>query len=632
MPEYINNNNHTVYLPGPDGKTIQIKSREKKHLNDFFDRYCARGYITKIQSVNETVIIPQKQNTVLVARINQQKQPQPKHINTQASQKQRAQIQAKRIQNIVNKAPKIIKPPIGRRINVDATDLLKQNIAKCDYAISNNIGIGILSYNRAESFKRLIESIVRYTDLRKTTIFISDDNSDDQELLSYYQYLLDIYQHKFIIIRNNERLGIAGNSNRLLNCLSRFKYGMLLNDDVEIIKDGWDSFYFDHMKRSGFNHYIYRQEGVYGAEVGLQVDINGIIHLKTDEKPHGAVLAFTNKCIKECGYFNEEYGMYGMEHVDWSTRIYEMGLQQKGYFDLLNSNKYFVIHKEKTIIDDKSSHLKHAKEVHKNRVSEYVECSYKAVVPKISYVIPVRNIDRGEAIKSVINNIRAQAFPNIEIVISEHDNGTHINVEELMPITYCLVHENTHFNKSKAFNKGVSLVTSDSVILHDADTIVQRNYASTVFNILNEYEACHLGKTVIYTCNESAKTVYDTSIVDERILCERVVGYYEGGSLACKIRTYWKIGAFNENFVGYGCEDTEFYNRLSKNSKWLERREFDLVHLWHSRTDGWGECHTANKAIEAKLYGMPMDIRLNAQYKQLSGKYNEQISKATKND
>ena len=61
----------------------------------------------------------------------------------------------------------------------------------------------------------------------------------------------------FVILRNNERLGIAGNTNRLLRCLSRFKYGMLLNDDVEILKYGWDQIYFDAMENTGMHHFVY---------------------------------------------------------------------------------------------------------------------------------------------------------------------------------------------------------------------------------------------------------------------------------------------------------------------------------------------------------------------------------------
>lgn len=622
MPEYINNNNHTVYLPGPDGRTIQIKSREKRHLNEFFDKYCSRGYISRVDEVKPPSVIPS-------TKINQQ-------VKRQVITKHQAKLP---IQRVVNNAKPLVKSIvkdnnklIGRTTGQNANQALANSLTKYSYTISNNVAVGILSYNRVNCLKRLVSSILENTDLRRTMIFISDDASTDPATVAYLDELIDKYSDKFVVLKNNQRLGIAGNTNRLLNCLQRFKYSLLLNDDVEILNFGWDTFYFDMMQRTGFKHYIYRQEGVYGAQLGDQVSIAGVAHYKNTAKPHGAVLALTYECIKSVGYFNMAFGLYGMEHVDWSTRVYEAKLQPDGYFDVEGSDKYFRIHREPTSLDNKSELLKQAREVYENRKPGYVGCPKECEVPKISYVIPCRNIDRGGAIRTVIDGIRSQMFPNIEIIIVEHDSANNIDVDKLQPVKYALVLEQSPFNKSKAFNLGVSMATSPYVVLHDADMIVAKNYTSTVYNKLQECEACHLGCTVIYTNRNATDEIIANGIIDTSTNCDRVVGYYEGGSLACHTKVYWRIGGFNEDFVGYGCEDTEFYNRLSKNSKWLENRTFDLVHLWHSRTDGWQECHNKNKILESKLYALPMSTRVNSQYTQLKPKYNQLITEAINGD
>ncbi len=621
MPEYINNNNHTVYLPGPDGRTIQIKSREKRHLSEFFDKYCDRGYITRTDNVVKLPPVPIqkigqpqiKRQTITPHVKNPPKKLVPKTKVTRPV--------VKSIQQDNNKF-------LGKATGQNATKALADSLQKYTYTISNDIAIGILSYNRVKCLRRLVDSIFNHTDLRRTMLFISDDASTDPDTVAYLNELIEKFPDKMVVLKNEARLGIAGNTNRLLNCLKRFKYSILLNDDVEILNHGWDSFYFLAMQRTGFNHYIYRQEGVYGAQIGEAVNIAGVTHYKNITKPHGAVLALTNKCIEAVGYFNVEYGFYGMEHVDWSTRIYEAKLQPVGYFDIDGSNHYFKIHKEPTSVDNKSELFTKAKEIFENRKPGYVACPKECSVPKISYVIPCRDIGRSASIKTVIDGIRSQMFPEIEIIITEHDNGTKLNIESLQPIKYGLVLENTDFNKAKAFNLGVSLATSQYVVLHDADMIMANNYTSTVYDKLQEYDACHLGNTVIYTNSDASDKIMNEKIIDTSTNCERVVGYYEGGSLACRIKTYWKIGGFNEDFIGYGCEDTEFYNRLSKNCKWLENRTFDLLHLWHPRTDGWQDCHRRNKSLESKLYATPMSTRILSQHSQLKSKYGALISEA----
>jgi predicted glycosyltransferase involved in capsule biosynthesis len=98
---------------------------------------------------------------------------------------------------------------------------------------------------------------------------------------------------------------------------------------------------------------------------------------------------------------------------------------------------------------------------------------------------------------------------------------------------------------------------------------------------------------------------------------DKVVSYYEGGSLACKKETYWRVGGHNEDFWGYGCEDCEFYERLSKNTKWYGNRTHDLIHLHHGRDDGWTEHHITNKTIYSSLQQLDMNQRILKQQHQM---------------
>lgn len=642
MPEYINPNAFTVHLSGPDGKIIKVKSRQKVVLTEFFDRYRARGFIKlssevgtqptvqsqKIQAkINLTTRINRRPNQS-ISPVRQPIQQIPSQHIQIPTQEQLIQDRKRRREEIT-KTRKISRKPqktvvdrgnqiVGRTINTNPTELLKHNLAKGGYPISNNIGVGILSYNRKSSLQRLINSIIATTDLRRTTVFISDDGSTNEDLKSYLDELSQ--NDNFVIIRNEKRIGVAGNTNRLLRCLSRFAYGLILNDDIEIVGQGWDTFYVDAIQKSGMHHFLYRQEGVYGANIGNNVVVNGInMHVVT-ERPHGAVLAFTNTMLDKCGYFDESYGLYGMEHVDWSRKAWEFGLQPSGYFDVDGSDRFFHLHSDVSAVVDRQALLLSAKKKFESRIVQRCSPTDASRVPEISYIIPFRNIGRTDAIKTIVNNIRSQRFPVIDIYLVEQDSESRINVSEFNPVKYYLAIEidKLLFNKSMAFNLAASKVVTDKMILHDADIMVQGNYTSFVYKTLDVYTACHVGNSVIYADADSSNIINSTGLVTNQTRCERVVGYFEGGSLACHTKTYWKCGAFNEDFWGYGCEDCDFYARLAAVSAWCENRTFDFLHLWHGRVPGWNAHHETNRRIEASLTSRPMDDRIKLQYSQLS--------------
>jgi glycosyltransferase involved in cell wall biosynthesis len=631
MPEYINPNQYVVHLTGPDGVVIKVKPHARITLPDYFDRYRSRGFIRLVaqQVVQQSIkqAQPQAKHTV-VRKLRRRSTPQEQSQVIQENTQTKVNMARKLRRQEVAKAKKIVRnharitrqatnPLVGRRLNIDATELLRSNLKTGHFPISNNIGIGIMSYERVDPLRRLIDSISQHTDLRKTTVFISDDGSQNPQLLEYLDKISQT--HNFVVLKNNNRIGIAGNSNRLIRCLDRFKYGMILNDDVEILKNDWEYFYADAMQRTGFHHFLYRQAGVYGAKVGDPLSRGGINLHMVGEKPHGAVIAFTRDMLVKCGHFDERYGVYGMEHVDWSQKAWEFGLQEHGFFDVESSAEFFKIHNEKSAVDGRDALLKEARKKFNERSVVRIAPLETSKVPEITYVVPFRNIDRNESIITVINNIRAQRFPVVHIIMVEQDTKNCINIDDYAPVFYHLAQriENPLFNKSIAFNIGVRNTTTPMVILHDADMLTQGHYTQQVWQILQEDEACHLGGRVLYTNKTSGQRINSTQIVDHEVECERVVGYFEGGSLACTVKAYWKSGAFNEDFWGYGCEDCDFYARLAECSKWREDRSYDFLHLWHSRVSGWDGHHNNNKDIERGLRAIPIEDRVRKQYEQL---------------
>jgi GT2 family glycosyltransferase len=468
-------------------------------------------------------------------------------------------------------------------------------------AISNNIGVGILSYNRVGSLKRLINSIRKFTDLSRTTIFVSDDGSSDAGIKEWLSH-----QHDIIVINNSNRIGVSGNSNRLLRCLERFKYKILLNDDVEIVNSGWDRYYFDAMVNTGYHHFCYRQQGLYGAtqKDGRQTTVNAHTVSTVTEKPHGAVMVLDHEAFSKIGYFDEHLESYGMEHVDWSNRVALAKLQPPGFHDIVGANRFFKIHREKSAFVQKGRFLRENRAKYENlkgnKSRVYINPTERSAVPKVTTIIPIRDIGRSDSIRTVLNSLRAQRFPAIEMILVEQDAERKFHVAQAEPIKHIFVANtkpNQDFNKARAFNHAVLEASADKIILHDADIVVQADYIGRVANILNDFEGCHIGETVSYLDPPSTAQLCHSSRLDKTYKCERAVGYFEGGSIAFRKKIYFRIGGFNEAYEGYGVEDCDFFERLKNHSHFFNQRSIDMFHLWHSRVPGWNDRHKVNKRL-----------------------------------
>ena len=609
--EYLNPNSHQIQLATPDKKTITIKPKGKIILSDWFMSYCPK-HLRVVRIIGEQQnIVPKKIESRTTTPYNKNSpKPNQRHklvLNGSNSKKKRrsevrTQIPAKfrKKKNKINR-----KQIVGKKSKIPSSILYNQACQENRWIVSNNVGIGILSFNRLASLQRLISSIRSHTDLSKTVVFVSDESTNPE----VSKWLAD--QKDIVTLSNQDRLGIAGNSNRLLRCLSRFKYKILLNDDVEIVKEGWENFYTKAHLSTGYHHFCYHQEGVYGAKKndGLVKKV-GQFQVKTiSSRPHGAVMFLTQQLFDQVGYFDERFGLYGIEHVDWSTRAIQTKLVPSGYHDIVGSEHYFKIHSEKTSLEniEKSTSLRGSRELY-NKVKSadriYVSPTIKSTVPSMSIVVPIRNIGRQESIQVVINNLRGQLFPNLEIIISEQDEKQKFNSTTVSPCKHLFAANRRPgqlFNKSYACNFGVAQTSYNKVIIHDGDMLLPSHYSEKVYSCLGDNDSVHLGSQVLYLDRNSTEHIVGSGKVDPNYKCERAVEYFEGGSLACTKETYFKIGGFNELFEGYGMEDCDFFSRLKQFSKLYNVRSIDLIHLWHDRTPGWVQHHKKNKIIHAQV-------------------------------
>lgn len=599
--EYLNPAPHTIQLVGPDRKSINVPRHSKIILSDWFLRY-APGYIRVVRVIGEAGerVIPKP------IVVDKPARPAPTPIKVTPGSGRAAAVTRS-----VNRQGNRL-PIVGKAAPGNPTTHFQQAISEVYYPISNNIGVGILSYNRLPSLQRLIESIRAHTDLRRTTVFVSDE-STDPSVKAWLSAQKDI-----IVVDNPSRIGVAGNSNRLLRCLSRFKWKLMLNDDVVVLKDGWEKFYFDSMLSSGLSHFCYRQNGVYGArQEDVVVTNHGGVAVKTiKDKPQGSIMAFNQRAFETVGYFDERFGMYGMEHVDWSRRVSNSGIQIPGFHDASGSEAYFAISNDASAVEQRGDHLTHAKQLYASISQEagriHVLPGSISRVPSVTYVIPCRNTqERNESISTIVGGIKAQRFPHIEIIVAEEDQTQRVDKNEIFPVkcVFAQSQPSAGFCKGAAFNLGVKSSTTDYVILHDADILVPAGYTAEMYKLLQTYNGCHIGRQVLYMNRASTSAINHHYVVDPSKECERVVDYFEGGSLGARKAAYIAAGGFDEGFVGYGVEDCEFFERLRAYGNFYNERSAKMIHLWHDRSGDWHHAHARNKAYMATVAHIPYPAR-----------------------
>jgi len=211
----------------------------------------------------------------------------------------------------------------------------------------DQVGVAILSTDRVECTKKLLDSIESKTPTIGWRVFVMDDSSEANANQVFHVCQRDWVDYR----RTGDRIGVARNTNEAMKVLEEFEFKIILNNDVEILKRGWALIYPMVMVATGYHHLCFQQEGLWGA--GTEKRPQTITQVKQFEIktihnfPQGAVMAYDQKAFKTVGYFDAKaFQGYGKSHWDWSFRVSDSGIQPEGIHDVIGSNNYFVVHNE----------------------------------------------------------------------------------------------------------------------------------------------------------------------------------------------------------------------------------------------------------------------------------------------
>jgi len=235
----------------------------------------------------------------------------------------------------------------------------------------------------------------------------------------------------------------------------------------------------------------------------------------------------------------------------------------------------------------------------------------------ISVIIPVGGKDRVFHLEKVLQNLYAQNYVPLQIIISEFGvlGKKHFNKKYGPGILYLYTKGDTTFNKSKAMNKGFMAASNSICMLVDADVILPHGYLASIDAHMVGYDACFLLKRVLHTpVVRHLKHNITPPITQVR------ADNFNGASLAIRKEAYRKIGGMCERFEGYGYEDLEFWDRLRRMLNLNEDRIYDVLHLNHGHVRGYDRQWAANQKIWTELAGQSPKERAKI-FKKILEKY-----------
>jgi hypothetical protein len=206
-------------------------------------------------------------------------------------------------------------------------------------------------------------------------------------------------------------------------------------------------------------------------------------------------------------------------------------------------------------------------------------------IPRISVLIGHRGMERLPLLLTTIKSIASQIDVNLECIIIEQD--TIPRIKEYLPdwVGYLFLQTNTDlscYNRSAGFNLGAAYAKGEILLLHDNDMLVSKTYCRDILRLVDKgFEALNTKRYVFYLKASHSKRILDSIQEITTEPPEYIVQNLEaGGSMAITKKAYMQIGGMDEEFIGWGGEDIEFWNRCSLLNRWIWGYE-PVIHLWH---------------------------------------------------
>jgi hypothetical protein len=206
--------------------------------------------------------------------------------------------------------------------------------------------------------------------------------------------------------------------------------------------------------------------------------------------------------------------------------------------------------------------------------------------PEVTFLIGHRGTARLPNLLATLRSIAGQTGTSIECIVIEQSQTPEI--EHALPKWVRYVHTPfaLDYCRAKTFNDGVRLARGGVLVAHDNDMLVPSRYAAEILARTREGNAFVDPKRFIFYLTErDTNAIFGGAPLTTNVHTT-IVQNLKGGSIAATVEAYRAIGGFDEEFVGWGGEDLEFWERARAYGSVYEFGYLPLVHLWHSAQPG----------------------------------------------
>lgn len=204
-------------------------------------------------------------------------------------------------------------------------------------------------------------------------------------------------------------------------------------------------------------------------------------------------------------------------------------------------------------------------------------------LPQVSFVIAHEGTDRRDHVIWTVRSILAQQDTAIECLVVDQSDDPGFG--DRLPPAAKYLHRprpaGMHgWRKSWAFNQGARAASGEILIFHDGDIVCPSAYAATVVAHMQNHGAASIQRFLFNLDRNETTRFFAAQQWPAPLHPERVRQNWEGGTIAVRREAFFRLGGYDEAFVGWGGEDNEFFNRCS-GIKHLTYGFVPFVHLWH---------------------------------------------------
>ena len=174
-----------------------------------------------------------------------------------------------------------------------------------------------------------------------------------------------------------------------------------------------------------------------------------------------------------------------------------------------------------------------------------------------TFIIAYRHkLDRLQNLRRVIDWILG--FNGVELIIVEQDKSPKLPAYSLKGFKYIFTKSELPFNKSWAFNVGTKQSTTNAIVFGDSDLIMDPQEFINSVKLLEQYESVNpYTKVIDLEPQENGLHIEKLKMINRPGRGETDIQKtpMAGGIIMFRKDSLFKVGGFDENFIGWGGED-----------------------------------------------------------------------------